>query len=154
MDNLIKLEFFNKKNFPKGKWLNEPDLCQWKRHNLSCLVIRDMSLGVWKGFVGLPKTNKFYGNKLENLLLSDEFLNIYIYGGICSAGSLLYKYSIYDNGLWWIGIETTHGGDFMPLLKLDLLDPDMLKISGKQTYKDFSFIRKETNKLAKYLSRM
>ena len=51
-------------------------------------------------------------------------------------------------------METSHGNDLMPLLKLDLAEADMSRIQTNQTYKDLLFIRKETNKLAKYLSKV
>lgn len=112
-----------------------------------------MSLGVWKGFVGVSSTHSFFGKKIEEILrepaMIDAFLSVY--GGICTAGKLPSRYKEEAKGLWLLGIETSHGGDLMPLLKND---PDMDKMLSGQTYKDFSFIRRETNKLAKYVSRI
>jgi hypothetical protein len=156
MSNVIFLEFFNKKSFPPGKWLSEPDLCHWNRYGMDCLAIRDMSLGVWKGFVGVNQKHSFYSKKIEEVLKMEETMEIFfsVYGGITSAGRLPPKYKDYAHNLWWIGIETSHGADFMPLLKLDMENPDMAKMLSHQTYKDFSFIRRETNKLSKCLSRI
>lgn len=155
MNNIIFLEFYNKSNFPPGKWINEPDFCKWEHYNLPCLAIRDMSLGIWKGFVGVNSSHSFYSKSVEDLLKDQNTLEIFfsVYGGICNAGRLPIKYrSIDKNTHWWLGIETSHGGDLMPLITLDIPDTDKM-LSG-QTYKDFSFIRKETNKLSKYVSRI
>jgi hypothetical protein len=156
MSNVIFLEFFNKKNFPPGKWMNEPDFCYWEHRQFPCLTVRDMSLGIWKGFVGISPNHIFYNKSIEDILKKEEMMEVFfsVYGGICFAGKLPSKYKEYNQSLWWIGLETSHGSDYMPLLKLDLQDPDMVKISNGQTYKDFLFIRKETNKLAKYISKV
>src|SRR5690606_32114035 len=130
MNNVIFIQFHNKKNFPPGQWLKEPDICQWYHYNLPCLAIRDMSLGVWKAFVGLEQGHLFYRRPLGGILKMDGAMDVFfsVYGGISFAGSLPYKYREFDKGYWWIGSETAHGGDLMPLLTLDDSNPDM----GKQ----------------------
>lgn len=155
VSNLIKLVFLNKKHFPPGKWKNEPDICSWTKYDLSCLAIRDMSLGTWKGFVGIGIAHPLYFMDLESILKEPQMIDAFlaIYGGISSAGKLPSKYKDYADNLWWIGCETSHGGDYMPLLKIDTSDLDMAKMLSGQTYKDLVFIRNETNKLAKYVSR-
>lgn len=156
LNNVIFVEWLNKKTFPKGVWMSEPDLCYWEHRNLACLNIRDMSLGVWKGFVGVEPGHLFHGKSVEDILKMDEAMEIFfsVYGGICSAGSLIPKYKNYNRNLWWIGIETSHGSDLMPLLKLDMQNADIARTVADQTYKDFSFIRRETNKLAKAIARI
>lgn len=114
-----------------------------------------MSLGVWKGFVGIAVPHPLYFMDLESILKEPKMIDAFlaVYGGICSAGRLPDKYREYSKNLWWLGVETSHGGDYMPLLKLDLENQDMAKMLSGQTYKDLAFIRRETNKLAKYVSR-
>lgn len=156
MNNIIFLEFYNKDSFPPGKWLREPDLCKWYHDGLLCLAIRDMSLGVWKGFVGVDSSHSFYNKSLEQILSIPPMIEVFlsVYGGVCSAGRLPPRYKSDAKTLWWLGIETSHGGDFMPLLKLESTGTDMDKMLSNQTYKDFAFIRKETNKLASFVSRI
>jgi hypothetical protein len=153
VNNVVFIDFYNKDNFPPGKWLHEPDFCGWQSHGLACLAIRDMSLGVWNGFVGLEATHPYFAKHIDDILheptVMDAFLSVH--GGIASAGGLPSRYKSISQGLWWLGIETSHGGDLMPLLKND---PDMDKMLSGQTYKDFVFIRRETNKLASYMSRI
>lgn len=151
MHNVIFLEFFNKKSFPPGEWHKEPDLSRWIHNGMDCLVIRDMSLGVWRGFVGLDKQHAFYKKSIENLLSTEAGMDLLfdIEGRLCSAGRLPIRYREYTSNLWWLGIDTTQGNDYMPLLKLD-----DTTIASQQTYKNFSFIRQKTNKLAKLLSKI
>lgn len=155
MNNLIFIEFYSKQGFPPGKWLSEPDLCSWE-HQLPCLAIRDMSMGCWKGFVGVDKSHPLYSKSIEDMLNEPVMRDIFIsvYGGMSGAGRLPPKYKEFAKDYWWIGIETSHGGDLMPLLKLDNSDPNMAKLISTQTYKDLRFIRKETNKLAKLIAKL
>jgi hypothetical protein len=153
VSNIIRIEFLDKKSFPKGIWLREPDFCQWVNQKLICLAIRDMTLGVWRGFVGVDLGHFFFAKSIEEILdarpeVGDTFLKIY--GGVCFAGNLPPKYKDISKGYWWLGIETSHGGDLVPLLELDKSDTN--NMLSRQTYKDFRFIRRETNKLAKYMS--
>ena len=154
VNNVIIIEFYNKKNFPPGRWNNEPDLCFWE-NKLPCLAVRDMSMGIWKGFVGISEEHPFYNLSVEELIKLNEAMDMFfgIHGGITMAGRLPPKYKEYAKNYWWLGCETSHGNDLMPLLKLDLSDPDMARMLSNQSYKDIHFIRKETNKLAKYLSK-
>jgi hypothetical protein len=155
VNNVIFIEFLNKQNFPPGKWLNEPDLCQWE-HKLPCLTIRDMGMGIWKGFVAVDGYHPFYGKSIEELIKIPDAMEIFlsVYGGLSGAGRLPAKYKEYAKNLWWIGIETSHGGDLMPLLKLEVEGQDRDKMLSGQTYKDLRFIRKETNKLANMLAKL
>jgi len=155
VNNVIIIEFYSKKNFPPGEWKNEPDLCYWERR-LPCLALRDMAMGIWKGFVGIEEGHPFYGLSIEELLKHDDAMEIFfaIHGGITMAGRLPPKYKEYAKNYWWIGLETSHGADLMPFLKLDTSDPDMAKMLSNQVYKDIHFIRRETNKLANHLVKL
>ena len=104
--------------------------------------------------MGVESPHPFHLKSIETILKEDKAMDVFfsVYGGITSAGRLPDKY-VNSKTTWWLGIETTHGGDLMPFLKLQE-DPDMNKAISGQTYKDFSFIRRETNTLAKYVSRI
>lgn len=156
MSNIVFIEFLDKAHFPKGVWCSEPDLCSWQYQELPCLAIRDMKLGMWRGLVGLDALHPFYSKSIENILENKAGMELFlsIYGGLSSAGKLPAKYKEHGKQLWWIGIETAGGQDLLPLLKLDESDLEVKKVIGKQTYKDFRFIRLETNKLAKYLRKV
>jgi hypothetical protein len=156
VSNIITIEFFNKKHFPPGVWLKEPDLCSWQYANLSCLAVRDMSMGIWKGFVGLDQDHPLYDKNINYIVALPQALELFgsVHGGLSGVGKLSVKYKSYAKNYWWIGIETSQGDDLMPLLKLDQSDTDMTKLLSIQTYKDLHFIRRETNKLAKQLIKL
>lgn len=152
MNNVVFIDFYKKNNFPKGAWLKEPDLCFWE-NSLPCLALRDMELGTWKGFVGVDETHPLF-NKNINELMQNLKLYASVYGGLTEAGKVLVKNKVFLKNYWWIGFETTHGGDLIPLLKLDESNADLMKLIGNQSYKDFKFIRKEINKLENFISKL
>lgn len=113
-------------------------------------------MGIWKGFVGLDDTHPYYNKTIEELLKIPTATEIFlsVYGGLSGSGRLPAKYKEFGKNYWWISIETSHGGDLMPLITLDDDDPDVARLTSNQTYKDLKFIRKETNKLANYLAKV
>lgn len=153
-DNIIFLEFYNKKNFPPGVWLREPDFVKWKAYGLECVAIRDMTLGMWRGFVGVPSTHKAFSKKYEDIINEEWGLSLNVHGGISLTGKLPTKYKDLNKDVWWIGFACTHGEDLMPLVKIDRSDPLMAQIVNMQSYKDIKFVRKEINILAKQLCRI
>ncbi len=139
MDNVIFIEFFNKENFPPGKWKNEPDICSWIRGDYHCLALRDMSIGTWKGFVGLSKNHKFYLKSLKNILRTKigKSLNKSLF----FAGKLPPRFKEYDKNLWWIGVESFDKDDVMPFVKTE----ENSEIVYIKKYKDLPFILKKVN---------
>ena len=146
-DNVIFIEFYNKKHFPPGIWLNEPDFCKWESHGFLCLAIRDMSLGMWRGFVKLTKDHPAYGKDFKKLLDEDFISHIDIHGGLATIGKLPAKYKEYNDNSWWIGFECTQGEDYLPLLRSD---PDF-EYADNSTYKTLHYVRTETINLARQL---
>lgn len=155
MNNVINIEFYSKQSFPPGKWLNEPDLCYWE-HKLPCLAIRDMGMGSWKGFVAVDGYHPYCSVPIDALIKIPNAMEIFfsVHGGLSGAGKLPAKYKEFAKNFWWIGIETSHGGDLQPLLKLEGSEADVAKMTSNQTYKDLQFIRRETNKLANLLAKI
>jgi hypothetical protein len=149
MNNLISLLFLDKKALPPGEWSKEPDFCSWYRKTLPCIVVRDMTLGIWKAFVGVPEDHPFYAKTIEDLSKLPQGVDLFLgtYGGLSGAGVI--PQDKFEGKFWWLGIETSHGGDLVPGLNIEGADPGMVKVmQANQTYKGFKFIRKETNSLA------
>ena len=151
-DNVIYIQFHNKKDFPPGKWSREPDYCKWEHCGLTCVSIRDMTLGVWKGFVGVTKEHPAFNKSLESIFKDKWGLHIMVHGGISIAGKLpTPDYKDLNRGRWWFGFECSQGEDVMPLIQLDKSDPLAAAAQASQSYKDLVFVRKETNDLAKQI---
>lgn len=152
MDNVIFIEFYDKKKFPKGIWLNEPDLCSWE-NKYPCLIFRDMDIGIWKGFVGIDGYHHFYGKSINEIINISNGMDLClsVYGGLTMSGKLPSKYKHLNKNFWWFGFETSHGGDLMPMIDYDF---DANKDLSNMTYKDIRFVRRETNKLSNNLFKL
>jgi hypothetical protein len=150
-NNLIHIEFSDKTDFPPGIWkTREPDFCSWWRYTYPCLAIRDMKLGFWSGYVGVPKEHPAYGKDLPKLLEEKWFLQMEMpHEGICLSGKLS-KYKKYSEGYWFLGWATLSTTDLLPLMP-EKLETDKNKVVEIKTYKDIHFVRRETNLLAKEL---
>jgi len=153
-DNIVYIEFFNKKDFPTGEWSAEPDFVQWSAYGLQCLAIRDMKLGSWRGFVGLEKSHKGYSQSHAELLESGWMPNLEVHGTLTFAGKLPAKYKELNKSTWWVGFECSHGTDYLPLVKVDQSSPFYTSLRSQQVYKNIHFVRKQTNQLAKQLLRI
>jgi len=149
--NIVYIQFHKKIGFPSGEWLREPDYCLWEAYDYLCLALRDTKLGVWKGFVGLPKEHVAYLKSPLEIINEEWGIKIVVHGGISSAGKLPPKYKSLNKDTWWIGFECSKGEDMMPLVKLDKADPMSEQIIAGQTYKNLLFVRKEVHCLAKQL---
>lgn len=149
--NVVFIEFYDKSLFPKGIWRSEPDLCKWEAHSLVCLAIRDMTLGMWRGFVKLTNDHPAFNKSFKELLNSNMIDHVKVHGGLATIGKLPKKYKEYNLDAWWIGFECTQGEDYLPLLKTD---PEFNALQNGQTYKTLQFVRTETVYLAKQLSRI
>lgn len=144
--NIVFIEFYDKKHFPPGVWMSEPDFCRWESNGFLCLAIRDMSLGMWRGSVKLTSEHSAYGKEFKTLLDEDLISHISVHGGLATIGQLPKKYSEYNQDAWWIGFECTQGEDYLPLLTHDQ--------QHGQVYKTLGFVMKETNYLAKQLAKI
>ena len=153
-DNIVFIEFYNKKNFPPGVWMREPDFVAWQAYGLSCLAIRDMRLGIWRGFVGVTKDHPAFSKTLLEMLTFEWGVNLNVHGGITVAGKLPIKYKELNKNTWWVGFECGQGEDLLPLVKMDITDPILSQINGLQTYKDLKYVRKEVFDLAKQICRI
>ncbi len=145
--NIVFIEFYSKKHFPPGVWMSEPDLCRWESNGFVCLALRDMSLGMWRAYVKLTSEHPAYGKDFHHLLNENLITHINIHGGLSTIGKLPKKFIEYNKDAWWIGFECTQGEDYLPLLAHD-------ESYGEQTYKTLQFVRRETNYLARQLSKI
>jgi len=155
-----------------GPWDNEPDQEQWEHNGLQCAILRVTHSGHLCGYVGIGPDHPWHGKKdnenvpwpnakdlpcdvdnigILNLLgaggkadLEHDLVAICLilraHGGITFAAG--HKgYPIDHDGLWWFGFDCNHLGDYAPY--------DTFR-EGK--YRDFEYVKAETNNLAEQLA--
>lgn len=70
---------------------------------LLAVIKRNDRLGYYCGYVGVPKSNRYYGKHYENFHLN-------VHGGLTFSDIGDDKYL--PAGFWWYGYDTNHGREF------------------------------------------
>lgn len=140
-----------------GPWTDEPDKAQWvdEATGLDCLAVRNWLSGAWCGYVGVPPSHPWHGQRPDNIH-ADVHGNVN-FGGPCTEGGEEGPYICHvpDPGrphdVWWLGFDCSHGWDFAPNLVhyLDVLDPGIEeRFFDMTTYRTFAYIQAEVTRLA------
>lgn len=144
----IKFNEEQKLKWGKGKWVNEPDIVEWKDVDtqLHCMVIRH-EVGWLCGYVGVTKESALFGRHYDDAVLR----GIEVHGGLTFSGNI--KRSVIDNideSLHWFGFDCAHFGDYVPFMAHAGL-PDVMRIS---IYRDVYYVSEQVRSLATQLAKM
>lgn len=132
------LPTYDKSNWSRGEWDNEPDRVDFIHSGFSCFILRN-TLGSWCGYVGVPETHSCFGKDYDNVDVDIHGGLTYsakCYGHICHTP----KAGMPDK-VWWLGFDTAHAWDISP----------GLNINSDGTYKNMNYAITETKKLADQL---
>lgn len=144
-----------------GPWQKEPDKVQWvdQKTGLDCLLHRS-PLGAWCGYVGVAEGHPAFGQKYDRV-------DVEVHGGL-TYSSFCQEVEHESRGVchiplpgrpekvWWLGFDCAHYGDFCPVYDGKSSKDRGLPESyySQKTYRDRSYARKETQKLARQLRAM
>lgn len=138
-----------KSSWGDGPWQSEPDRKEWRDEEtgLVCLAVRNMHLGHWCGYVGIPPSHSAHGKDEDTLDLS-------VHGGITYAQECNGKVCHIPapgeaEHLWWLGFDCAHAGDTSPT---SLASSTVLRgfpIYG--TYRDLAYVEQQCKELASQL---
>ena len=142
--------FVDKSAWPyRGEWDEEPDKAHWidPETGLDCLIHRGPSGGLC-GYVGVPESSMFFGKDYDEVDVS-------VHGGLtfadsCSGsgedgrGICHPKEGAANEKVWWLGFDCAHYLDTCPAYDSVFFH--------EGTYKDFDFVKREVEMLAKQLS--
>jgi hypothetical protein len=153
-------------------WKGEPDQHDFEAHGLKCRIRRVSHSGHLCGYVGVPESHPWFGkgysdnvpattaqlereidiNKMGviSLLCSDVptteatriDLLIDVHGGITYSD----KGVEHLDGMWVFGFDCAHAGDLCPVMA------EKYGSSGYDTYRDFEYVKRETESLAGQLA--
>lgn len=137
-----KLELFG-----DGPWLDEPDELEWLTAGLPCVAVRNLIMGHWCGYVGIPPSHPLYGK-------GTRFgRNLHVHGEITYASEEDPGRSVVDAVLpepntvwWWLGFDCGHAYDLIPRLEKHLNT-----YPYSRTYHTLSYVREECDSLARQL---
>lgn len=151
----IEYRTIDKSSWPRGAWDSEPDKRQWldEATGLPCLIVRNgPELGALCGYVGVPKGHPAHGKEYDDV-------SVDVHGGLtfasgCSHGAedreICHKVEPGEpDDVWWLGFDCAHLGDVCPGMQR------YARLSyGHDTYKDFDYVVREVQRLAKQLSEL
>ncbi len=140
-----------KTNWPGGAWRQEPDRLEFEHAGFACLLHRG-PIGQWCGYCGVPPSHPMYGKHYDDVAVD-------VHGGLTYSDRCQKEGPICHtpkpgepDDLYWFGFDCAHLGD---------LAPGMLRVGGRMIYsdtgdiyRDLSYVRDETERLAEQLAAM
>lgn len=151
------------KDYGPGPWDEEPDHERWVHEptGLACLV-RRTQLGHLCGYVGVPPEHPLYGvdyglcaREAHGLTCEDPDHEygyckhepvhmLEVHGGVTYASERPPGDDEDDGPEWWFGFDCAHLGDVVPSMDNT--------VNRRSTYRDFKYVRRETESLADQLA--
>ena len=106
--------------WPRGRWDEEPDVVEWRESGVSCLVVRMSDIGHLNGYVGVPEGHPWWGVGYDDIKCG-------VHGGLTYSAHATWEHlpdmgapiTVNDEGLWWVGFDCNHSGDFAPGMGVD-----------------------------------
>lgn len=142
-----------KSEWGEGPWQNEPDRYEWEHLGFPCLMVRNSYFGHWCGYVGVPPTHPKYEKEY------DSIKDINVHGELTFAdhchGNICHKPKPgQPDNVWWLGFDCGHMFDLKPAMSSLLKDinHERYRFILKDVYRDFAYVKKEVEHLAKQLA--
>lgn len=170
--------FLDKKRWPAGPWVNEPDKVQWPdpKTGLACLAVRG-PVGTWCGYVGVAPGHPFYAIDYsgcpQHCKEDAEYYGhcehcpesvIEVHGGLTFSGFCQEKEKpkgichIPEPGeepkIWWLGFDCAHFMDYCPKIDFDLGRITRYPGEPGGVYRTLDYVRAQNAKLAAQLAAM
>lgn len=115
----------------------EGDYRTFVHKGLRCRILRHPELLHLCGYVGVPKSNKYFGKGYDDVPAE-------IHGGLTYADGNLRLQP--EKNLWWFGFDTGHLGDKI------ISDPLGYGDFGNGVYRTMKYTEEETKNLAEFLN--
>lgn len=154
-DEFVTCGIVRRAGWRKGPWDDElEDRLYWvdPKTNLDCLAMRN-EIGEWCGYVGVPRSSKYYGEDKNGTLL----LGISACGEVTYANSSSgdkYRIRSFLKGrpeiVWWIGFDT--GGISSDCPARDPVAEKRMGVDWKPIYRDLNYMRPRITELAEELA--
>ena len=146
----------DKSKWGDGAWNDEPDKAVWvdAETNLDCMIVRNR-LGALCGYVGVPEGHPAHGVDCDNVRISEnEWPDVHgglTFAAACHEGDDPSQFICHipqagrPDKVWWFGFDCAHSGDLCPSMK-------EYGFSDHDSYKDFPYVIRDVESLAKQLS--
>jgi hypothetical protein len=139
---------------PPGKWDTEPNRIEGVYKGLPMLMLRNIHMLNWCGYVGVPKGHPYFGKPYDDV-------DVGAHGGLTYSGPCAHnichkpKAGVPDD-VWWIGFDCAHAGDIMPFDAMriipgaeSLIRANRPQFSGwQESYRDIWYVRTQCQEIA------
>ncbi len=143
----------DRSGWPSGPWDSEPDRVDFVCAELACFVLRHPRHGCWCAYVGVPKEHPCYGK--EPFAVPAEIHMGLNYGGVCNGLICHIPEPGMPADVWWLGADFGHAFDLCPGVDAREFAMGVLPVRcGIETYRTLTYVRKQTEQLAKQLAAM
>lgn len=148
-----------KKQWGPGPWQDEPDRIEFKHAGFDCLLVRNVHMGNWCGYVAVPQDHAAAGWAYDDVPVG-------VHGGLTYAGScegiICHSTDEEFDGVYWFGFDCAHYMDEIPgmlairkmmaekMPRFDVADP----FRPKMIYRTAEWARGQTENLAQQLADM
>lgn len=145
--------YIDKSDWPHGEWMDEPDKVHWVHNGLDCLIVRSRSSGGLCGYVGVPKSHKYYEMDYNDVYDQPD-CKVECHGGLTFSGpcrpveneqGLCHpKEGAANEKVWWLGFDCAHAWDVSPM--------DDWSFAQDSMYRHLAYVKLEVEYLADQLS--
>lgn len=136
-----------------NEWTHEPEHERWtdKASGYECVIQRHTGLKHLCGYVGLPASHPWHSKGYDDVMMMDsEYPDVH--GGLTYAHD--HEPMGEKDGLWWLGFDCAHSGDFSPGIRETLESVGSTSGYGSdETYKNWAFVKRECESLAQQAKR-
>jgi hypothetical protein len=139
----------------------EGDEKEFKYRGFICIIKRIQEMGHLCGYVGIPKSHRFYGKSYRDI---EDMADIKVHGGLTFSNEFIPDMEKETAGrdLWFIGFDCAHAGDLMPYMlqgmtlntmhlkfMTDVLEGQENFLKTTETYKDMKYVSKQLRSLVR-----
>lgn len=136
----------NEHRYGPGPWVGEPDRLEWRYRGLPCLMVRNVEIGNWCGYVAVPPGHPWHG-------AASGALDVDAHGGLtyadACAGSICHvPHPGEPDDVWWLGFDCGHAFDLLPFTRKLYADRGVARGDVGDVYRDVAYVRAECEQLA------
>jgi hypothetical protein len=123
----------------QGEWTYEPHYLSFAKLGIRCFVVRNIHGFYLCGYIAVPEQHQWHGEGYDDLPAK-------AHGGLTYA-DYGKDHPVLPDDLYLVGFDCAHAGDLVPVVNA------LSAINRGATYRNFAYVKKQTENLAKQARR-
>lgn len=133
--------WMDRSRWPDGPWSDEPDRIEWydRATGYPCLMLRNVHLGHWCGYVGLPPGHPWYDVTLDELPDEAYAHSDLTFAGRCMSDARPMRERVCHtpragepDAVYWIGFDCANHQQLVPALSDRLYTRDDVYVTADE----------------------